>query len=154
MSDRERIMAEARAHLERLADLQPREAPIERLRRSEPIETKPEPVELSYKATDAQRAAATSAAWCEFVRSEIRTATLGSAGAIVETVMEVLADRDRDIQDALDRRDQRIARLETQLSKLEVALAQNEVKLCQALVDLDRSRHADAPPTSSRRELN
>ncbi|HEY1472960.1 MAG TPA: hypothetical protein VGF53_02630, partial [Pseudolabrys sp.] len=107
--------------------------------------------------TDAERAKAASAAWVDFVRAEIRTATMAVATAIGETTRDALAERDQaieDLQTALAARDRRIEKLEIEVSKLAVGLAKAEVKLAQAAVDRDRERRTDFVPPPSRREMN
>lgn len=110
-AERARILAEADDTISRLDDLKPRQrdAGADWHWWSEPRE-QPEP-EPAYELTDAERAKAASAAWVDFVRAEIRTATMAVATAIGETTRDALAERDQaieDLQTALAARDRRI----------------------------------------------
>jgi hypothetical protein len=133
----------------------PRDA-SELLRRSRPVEQpepEPEPV---YELTDAQRAAAASAAWRDFVTSEVRQGVLGSAGAICEAIMEVLADRDQDLQAALTARDKKIERLELDAVKRDSEVAKLALRVAELAVEVGRHERRSAGDwiAPSRRELN
>jgi hypothetical protein len=87
------------------------------------------------------------AAWRDWVLGEIRSAVFQAAGGVGET----LTARFNEIGAALDKRDEKINRLEAELAALSVSFARLEVKCLQSVVDADRSRVADLPNPLVRR---
>jgi hypothetical protein len=161
-AERRKIMAEANANIDRLADLVPREVPIERLRRSEPAE-QPEPEPGPELMTDAMRARATAEAsrvageaWQAWVHREIGEALLAAAGGLVEAVREQIEERDEKIealQRGLAARDRRLERMEAEAARLAAEVARVQLRLTQDAADRER-RSADWTTPPGRRELN
>jgi hypothetical protein len=102
--------------------------------------------------TDAERAAASTVAWERWVAAQVREGTKAAGAAIAEVVREQLDD----IAAAIDKRDQKIGKLEVEITKLAAQVARWELKILQAEVDRDRERSKvlDLPALSSARRVN
>jgi hypothetical protein len=140
-ADKDRIFAEARRTIARVAELQPREVPP-REWRSEPevrhggivsSREKPEPRE-------AERAAAAGAEWTQWVEAQLRTQReqileiVGQAlGEALEEIARVIAAKISTLEVALAKSEASVARLRAEVAELQVAIHNKG-----AVIDLPR----------------
>jgi hypothetical protein len=154
MEDRERILEAARANLERLADLKPRERRInltagttnvapEKRRAAGASNEAPE-------LTEYERAVQQSGVWQAWVGGEIREAMMTVAQGVATEVRSALDS----IDEAIHARDEKVRRLELELVKAQAQIAKLELRMAEADVERDRREREWTPTPTTRRELN
>jgi uncharacterized coiled-coil protein SlyX len=97
------------------------------------------------KAARKSREVAAPAAWDAHFMRMARIVSLETARAIGEVTAEALAQRDETI-DRLQRKLDKLDKLEVELTQQAGEVAKLHVKLAQDAVDRDRERHHEMPP--------
>jgi hypothetical protein len=142
------ILDQARDHLDRLADLQPRARDFDI--RSKSVERRAANcTEGTNQLTEWERSAAATAQWQEWVGGEIREAMRQVAIGIAEEVREALDQIDA----AIHARDDLVKRLDLELVKAQAQIAKLELRLAEDAVARDR-REREWSPTLRRETIN
>jgi hypothetical protein len=105
----------------------------------------------SRPLTDSERAAANAESWDRWF--EAKLAPLSAAVGIA--VGQLMAEQTAGFNEAIEKRDQRIGRLEVSLVRAEAVIARMEARLLEAEIARDREREQrELPPASALRRVN
>jgi hypothetical protein len=135
-----RILDEARDNCERLADLKPRARPLpERGDRNTRWQREAEAERAAQQSlTDAEREAAATSVWQQWIIGQIRNAMTTAATGIAEAIKEKFDQ----IDEGIAARDRKLDKMEADLARAQAEIAKLQVRVLQGETDRDRDRRS------------